>query len=258
ARPVAELAGLDRLPACRIEVIERPPPHSGLGSGTQLGLAAAEALCRFTNLSPPTTQLACEIAGRGHRSAVGVHGYFQGGMIYEGRDNSSPLNRVLRRVELSPQWRVALFRPRASSAPVSGAAEKAQFSKLNRPHPSQRASLEALLCEQLLPAAASGDFDVFAAAIQQYNHQSGQLFEAVQGGPYNGPAVAKLVQELIARGAHGVGQSSWGPTVFAWFESPQQADDFVSGLPVELAHWRLSRPRNRGRLSSPIVANDAT
>ena len=30
-------------PACAIEVVERPPPHAGLGSGTQLAMAVAEA-----------------------------------------------------------------------------------------------------------------------------------------------------------------------------------------------------------------------
>ena len=76
------------------------------------------------------------------------------------------------------------------------------------------------------------DFESFAAALHDYNRRSGELFAAVQAGPYNGAAVTDLVANLLARGARGVGQSSWGPTVFAWFPDREQAEGFVRNWPA--------------------------
>ncbi|MEP3830402.1 MAG: beta-ribofuranosylaminobenzene 5'-phosphate synthase, partial [Rhodopirellula bahusiensis] len=67
------------------------------------------------------------------------------------------------------------------------------------------------------------DFNVFADALTRYNRSSGELFASVQGGPYNGEATADLIERMIASGHRGVGQSSWGPGVFTWFDSEQAA-----------------------------------
>ena len=41
--------------------------------------------------------------------------------------------------------------------------------------------------------------------------------------PYNGADVTALINWLIRQGVMKVGQSSWGPGVFAWFESESHA-----------------------------------
>ncbi len=252
ARRVSTVAGLRSLPRCHVKIAARPPEHSGLGSGTQLSLAAAEALCRFAGVEMDPLMLAGEIAGRGERSAVGIHGYFQGGLIYESPDQPSGqqpgLNPIRQRVELPGEWCVAIFRPRETLSLVSGEAERQQFAKLVPSDSKQRDELRSILQQQLIPAAQASDLDAFASAVGQYNYQSGLLFESIQGGAYNGEAVSSLVRSLVDRGARGVGQSSWGPSVFAWFESTEQAEDFVSDLPADFASSTLSNPRNHGRV----------
>ncbi len=248
---VARQAGLANLPACRVEIAARPPAHHGLGSGTQLAMATAEALCRFVGHDVDATELACHIAGRGERSAVGIHGYFQGGLIYESSENKGELNSICERVELPGWWCVAIFRPRRSIPLVAGDTERAHFSQLPAADRQQRRKLQQILSDQLLPAAASGDFDRFAESVGRFNHSSGLLFESIQGGPYNGSAVSSLVQTLLDRGATGVGQSSWGPGVFTWFRSPDDAKDFLQQLPPELADITLATPKNQGRTLTP-------
>lgn len=266
------LAGDAQLPPCRISILSQPPSHSGLGSGTQLCMSVAEALCRFWGLSVSPLTLACELADRGKRSAVGVHGYFHGGVIYEGHDGlllpnddrisepvsvSEPgsdsvparrlLNNVRSRVELPDQWRVALFVPEIPVAKVSGNAEVQQFSDVGAASPDQRDRLQRIISEEILVAVERCDFAEFAGAVHHYNYDSGMLFQAVQGGPYNGAPTADLVRSLVARGARGVGQSSWGPGVFAWFESPAEAEEFLSadGCPVPVfVSQPLSGPRS--------------
>ena len=57
------------------------------------------------------------------------------------------------------------------------------------------------------PTFIAGDASAVAA---------GEPFAADQGGPYAGPAVTGLIDKLRAWDFAGVGQSSWGPTVFAF------------------------------------------
>lgn len=98
-----------------------------------------------------------------------------------------------------------------------------------------------------MKAGKEGHFGAFASAVQQYNYESGMLFQAVQGGPYNGSGVSDLISELIDRGVQGVGQSSWGPGVFAWFESQEDAQAIANQLPPERYWVAVTRPRNRPR-----------
>ena len=78
-------------------VVERAiPPHSGLGSGTQLALSVARALAELHGViaSPPDLARA---VGRAKRSAVGTWTFAGGGFVVEGGrrtgldDNAGPL-----------------------------------------------------------------------------------------------------------------------------------------------------------------------
>ena len=54
------------------------PPHSGLGSGTQLSLAAAKLVSKMNNKDLKASYLA-EIVGRGGTSGIGVESFENGG-----------------------------------------------------------------------------------------------------------------------------------------------------------------------------------
>ena len=58
-------------------------------------------------------------------------------------------------------------------------------------------------------------------AIGEIQRRVGDYFAPAQGGRYASPAVAAVVARLRARGVRGVGQSSWGPTVFAVVRRPE-------------------------------------
>jgi beta-RFAP synthase len=247
ARRAATAMGHDALPELRVRVTRRATPHNGLGSGTQLSMAVAEAICRASGYRCDAERLARLIAGRGQRSAVGVHGYYRGGLIYEYSDGHSDLNPMRRNVALPAAWRVALFRPRRPVAAVSGSRERKQFAELAPVDQRRRVHLKRLAEGSILPAAESADFAEFADGVTDYNRASGELFRAVQGGPYNGPEVTQLVTDLIQRGARGVGQSSWGPTVFAWFECEPDLRALVDRLPEDYPSPVIAEPLNRGR-----------
>ncbi|TWU37681.1 homoserine kinase [Novipirellula aureliae] len=224
------VAGQTELPPCQIHVHHQPKPHCGLGSGTQLSLAVAEAMCRLFDVDLSAEQIALTVARRGKRSAVGIHGYFNGGLVLEGtsnRVNNASINPIIDRTAIPASWCVGLFQESSSPCFVSGQLEQTHFDKLKPASKASQAKLRETATKQLFPAARASDFGRFAEAVEAYNHASGMLFSSVQGGAYNGPSITRLVDKLKQNGATGVGQSSWGPTVFAWFPSRQEATRFV-------------------------------
>ncbi|QDT02888.1 hypothetical protein K227x_12670 [Rubripirellula lacrimiformis] len=244
--------GGDALPTVRIEAMRLPPSHCGLGSGTQTSLAIAEALCCFLNLDLDPRSIAVDVADRGKRSAVGVHGYFGGGMIFENAESPTDLNPVQQRIELPTAWRAIVLKPRRPMETISGDAEQQQFAALESAAGERRSQLLEILQCEILPAAESADFARFSDSVQRYNHASGMLFADVQGGPYHGRPVTELIENLTRLADHqggvgGIGQSSWGPGVFVWCQSQSEADQLIEQLPGDSELIAVAAPLNRGR-----------
>ena len=216
-------------------------------------MAVSQSLVKFFGKTISDAELAREIAGRGERSAVGIHGFFQGGLLFENSSDDSAertpsINPIASRYEVPTHWRVAIFRPRDWIATVSGDSEKEHFIRTESTcRSNSQSSLSRLVTIaelDLLPAVAAADFKAFADAVQRFNRESGLLFEDVQGGPYNGPIITSLVETLTSLGAVGIGQSSWGPSVFCWFESDESARNLLNRVPDELADSFIATARN--------------
>lgn len=240
-RIAERLALKSSLPPVGVRVIQAAPSHTGLGSGTQLSLAIAEAILHVLQATTRHTQL-CETDGwreiwlyaadRGLRSAVGTHGYQQGGFVVEGlRPESADdaLNALDMRLELPAAWRASVLLPGMFPDPdlaVSGEQEQAKFASLPPASLKRRDSLRRLLTDSLIPAIQDADFSTFCDAVTQYNRSSGMLFADVQGGAYHGETTTQLVEQLLEMGYRGVGQSSWGPGVFVWHPDVESAETF--------------------------------
>lgn len=217
----------------RVRVESLPRLHSGLGLGTQLALAVARGLDAWHHV-PHTSSL--ELArrmGRGRRSAIGTHGFESGGFLAElGKDAEDAIAPLHTRVELPDAWRWVLICPPTEDG-LSGRAEQRVFAAL--PHASNEATrlLTDEMLEVMVPAARAGAFAEFSESLFRFGRLAGEAFSSVQGGPYNGPELTQLVESLRAMGIRGVGQSSWGPTIFAL--CPDESD--------ALALWRTMRSR---------------
>lgn len=232
------------LPPCRVEVEAVAPPHSGLGSGTQLALATALGLATHFGLALSRRQLVETLAERGRRSAIGSFGFFEGGLIAEdGQAGDYQAAGNWRRVEPPPAWRVVLARPQGWGSPVSGEAETEAFAAL-QPAPRRLREQLQRLGSDLVAAVAQADFDAFTAALTPFNRTSGELFASQQGGCYNGAAVTRLVHQIAAAGGQGYGQSSWGPSVFAFCRSAAAAQQLAGQLGSQVV--TIARPRCRG------------
>lgn len=246
----AQFYSLAEPPPCVLTIHAAPPEHVGLGTGTQLGLSVAAALYRFTGQPlPGAAELAASV-GRGLRSAVGTYGFLAGGLIVErGKLPGELLSPLDCRLDLPAEWRFVLLRP-ATAAAVFGDDERLAFAQLPAVPADVTAQLIAEVRDRLVPAAARGEFDEFSESMFQFGRLAGACFAARQGGPYNGPQLAALVELVQSLGVCGVGQSSWGPTLFALSPDQASADQFVAKLraacPGDELNIEISPPSNSG------------
>jgi beta-RFAP synthase len=190
------------------------PPHAGLGSGTQLGLAVARALAELHSLPTDVTALARAV-GRGRRSAIGTWTFALGGFVVEGgrRDDSDHVAPLLAHLAMPAAWRCVIAVPRGVRG-LSGEEETAAFARLPPPERGEVERVAHLVLMQLLPALAEANLPSFGAALAEVQRVTGRWFAPVQGGPFAPGESAELVRRLHEWGAAGVGQSSWGPAVY--------------------------------------------
>jgi beta-ribofuranosylaminobenzene 5'-phosphate synthase len=214
-------------PACRIDVYEEIAAHAGLGSGTQLALSVAAGLNAYCGLPSQIPQELALSVGRGLRSAVGTYGFVFGGLIVEqGKLPTEPISPLDCRIDVPEAWRFVLIRPPWLKG-LAGDDEADAFGALPEVPPMVTDELVDEIRNRLVPAAATGDFDLFACSLYRYGRLSGECFAARQGGPYNGPLLTSLIGQVRGLGYSGVGQSSWGPTVFVATPSQESAERMV-------------------------------
>ncbi len=234
---------------CRITISAAPPAHVGLGTGTQLALAVAAGLRAHLQLPPlEAPQLAASV-GRASRSSVGTHGFFHGGLIVEaGKSAGDQLGPLVCRVPVPDDWRFALLSPREGVG-LSGGGEEKAFALLPAVDPTVSAQLAAEVMFHLAPAAQNADVAAFGESVFRFGRLAGECFAAVQGGAFASSQIADLVDTLRGWGVCGVGQSSWGPTVFAVLPSDEAASDLLARLRQsgkdESYDIRISRPWNK-------------
>src|SRR5439155_13231819 len=208
-----------------ILIARSAPEHAGLGTGTQLALAVARGLSEAWKLPVKPVDL-CLRARRGARSALGFHGFFQGGFLVEaGQTSDSKISPLVTRLPFPEAWPIMLVVPSWKMG-IHGVEESDAFRQLlSDGIPLQQIDrLCGLTLLGLLPAVVEHDFKSFGEALFDYNSLAGEAFTKAQGGTYASPRIAELIQFIRRQGIAGVGQSSWGPTVFAIVEDQSQGD----------------------------------
>ena len=234
-RYLAELrAALGLRGALALTVEDAIPEHAGLGSGTQMALGVSAVLRRLHGLPMAPEEDALRLR-RGERSGIGIGLFARGGFIVDGGNGETPrAPPVLARLLFPRAWRVILLMA-PSVRGVHGPDELAAFRDL----PPFPASAAAHICRltllKILPALAECDLPRFGAGIAEVQAITGDHFAPAQGGRFASPAVAAALNALTRLGAHGPGQSSWGPTGFAFAPSEGEAlrlSDALRGDPV--------------------------
>jgi beta-RFAP synthase len=233
--------------AYAIDVATAIPAHAGLGSGTQLALAIGAAIARLQDRELSAADLAA-LGERGARSGIGLEAFSSGGFIIDGgkgkTDRPPPLTL---RTDFPKQWRVMLILD-PSFAGVSGEAEKTAFAGLPQFPESKAAHICHLVLMKLVPGLKEEDIGAFGSALTEIQEIVGGHFASKQGGsPWTSRAVGELASRMRDKGATGIGQSSWGPTGFAFVDNPKAAERLYhslsedakrDGLEILIAHGR--------------------
>ena len=98
-----------------------------------------------------------------------------------------------------------------------------------------------------------GSGGTFGSALSELQRNVGSAFAPMQGGTYASPRSESIVAELHELGMPGVGQSSWGPTLYAFSAFAEAEQAAVArrirerfGLAHDQVRW--TRGANRGAI----------
>ena len=229
---------LDLKTAYHLIVEEAVPAHAGLGSGTQLALAVAAGVRRLNDLPLDVPHDAIHL-GRGLRSGIGIGIFTRGGLVVDGgRGADNVPAPIICHMPVPESWGVLVLLDPARQG-LHGPDELSAFAAL-APFPAEAAAqLCRLVLMKLLPSLVECDLAGFAGAIKEMQARLGDYYAPVQGGQrFTSPQVAAALAVLEREGALGIGQSSWGPTGFAFVQSQAEA--------TRLAMLLRQKPEGRG------------
>jgi len=214
------------LPGARVVAEETLPRHVGLGSGTATALATLAAVARAHDREPRVRERAPAL-GRGGRSGVGVACFEAGGFVVDAGHptelfTAAPpdpgewtVPAVVARHRLPDDWRVVLVLPEAAPGRSGDREDESMRRIVENADPAVADGIAGLLARRLLPAVAEGRLAAFGDVVEEFGRLNGAWYADEQGGVYRPPA-GRIVGALSDRpSVAGVGQSSWGPAVYA-------------------------------------------
>jgi len=231
-RNVAEqsLAGIRAGAGVSVTVRSSFPAHTGLGSGSQLSLATARAICGLYDRLMTVRELAV-LTGRGGTSGIGTAAFENGGFIIDGGHAFGPGARktgfapssaskgvppapVTIRHDFPQDWKVLLAIP--ATRPGANGGREADIFRTCCPVPLEevRALCHEVLVK-MLPGIAEHDLDLFGSSVNAIQSLG---FKKVEHS-LQPPEVAGLLNVMRQAGAAGAGMSSFGPALFAFCDT---------------------------------------
>ncbi len=241
--------------AFALNVEEAIPPHAGLGSGTQLALSVGSAFAALGGLRLDAWDIAMRL-GRGTRSGIGIATFALGGVVLDSGPHGGQLPQLVSRLPFPAEWRVLLILD-ANAQGLAGVSETAAFDQLPDFPESETEEIHRRILKVALPALARTDFATFCRQVGYLQAAMGAYFAPLQGGPYTSPAVSDVLAWLSAKRLTGIGQSSWGPTGFAFLPSEAEGEALLHETRARFRHTGLSFELAQGRNEGAVISADA-
>jgi beta-ribofuranosylaminobenzene 5'-phosphate synthase len=212
----------------KLHIDEAIPPHAGLGSGTQLALAVGSAFAALEGLRLNPAEIAARL-GRGARSGIGIATFAQGGVVLDSGPSDGGLPGLVSRLPFPTKWRVILIFDSEANG-LAGASEAEAFATLPDFPEREADALRRRVTQGALPSLAGNDFAAFCEHVGFLQASMGRYFAPLQGGSYTSPRVSVALEWLRNQGVSGLGQSSWGPTGFAFVASEAEGQARLDAL----------------------------
>jgi beta-ribofuranosylaminobenzene 5'-phosphate synthase len=210
------------------------PANSGLGSGTQRGMAVAFALSMLYDLKLSREQLA-GFAERGGTSGIGCAAFDMGGFLCDGghkfrvpggKMGFAPSSGstgfapppILFHSPLPANWRVILALPKGRI--VAGEEEQALFREQCPVPAAEAAQAARLALLKVLPAVLEADIEAFGSGLEAMQRLG---LKRIQIERQN-QVIRDTLAEMRRLGLRGVGMSSWGPALFGFSDAGPEVD----------------------------------
>ncbi|RBQ24442.1 Beta-ribofuranosylaminobenzene 5'-phosphate synthase [Candidatus Methanobinarius endosymbioticus] len=203
-------------------VEEAYPPHSGLGSGTQMSLATAKLICEFNEKNISSIEMG-SILGRGGSSGIGMGAFEQGGFVVDGghdlKDkgwsvlpssvNPAKPPQLIGRYDFPEEWELVVGICDADTT-VTGMKEDDIFEKYCPVPKREVEQLSHIIFMNLIPFLLEKNIDAVGDCInriQSLGFKNVEVYRQAQN-------VRNLIDSMKQFGAYGVGMSSFGPAVY--------------------------------------------
>jgi beta-ribofuranosylaminobenzene 5'-phosphate synthase len=199
--------------------------HSGLGIGTALTLASIEGLFLLNDKSI-TSQKIIDLSERGATSGIGIHTYFEGGMIVDvgvKQDSkphkpSSAQKTIYKAVKLLraplPNWNCAFVIPNYSDKTFGG--NEVDFFKINTPIPHEDAHHATYLSLMgVIPSILEKNYNYFKESVAAIQKTKWKCLE-ISNSDYRTPHLIDIGKKLNLA----CGMSSLGSGVYFISDKP--------------------------------------
>jgi beta-ribofuranosylaminobenzene 5'-phosphate synthase len=230
--------------------------HSGLGSGTQIALSTGKLITEFIGQESNGYTLG-KITGRGGTSGIGVFAFDYGGFIVDGghskkeknsflpssASNASP-PQLFGRYEFPEEWGVLLVILK-SDVSVNGQKEVNIFQDYC---PIDREEVELfshLIFVNMIPFLLEKDLPCFGNIINKIQTIGFKNIEV----KLQSDNIRNLMKKLTEIGAYAVGMSSFGPTVYSFYdESNKHIVDEIKDYVGDDGIVITTKAQNRGHI----------
>ena len=200
----------------KIEVETDIPKHVGLGSTTQIALSVGTAATKLYGIESSPRDLA-GLLGLGKISGIGTAAFEAGGFIVDcGIGKKQGVPPVLARLDFPEDWRFVVVTP-SERRGLDEREEKRVLRGISVP-PGRVSSICKLLFMKMIPAVVEREIESFGKALTEIQILVGKSFARYQHGLFYSRLGERLTKFLLKKGARGIGQSSWGSTVYGIVE----------------------------------------
>ena len=213
---------------CNIHIKQTIPAHQGLGSGTQTAMAIGQGLSSLHGLKLTHHEIAYCLA-RGRRSGIGIYAFDHGGVLVDAGVKGDKLPTLIFHHRFPSAWRILLIMTQGQDG-LHGVGERNAFEQLPQFSKSCAGALSRTVLMKLMPAVVEQDFASFTQAVYKLQATMKDYFSSVQEQKISRFISIKLLEYLDKQGIRGIGQTSWGPTIFAITENQAQAEALKAEL----------------------------
>lgn len=228
-------------------------PHSGLGSGTQIAVSTAHLIAETMGIQVESRQLSY-IVGRGGTSGIGTYTHDLGGFIVDGghsideksgflpsgASKAKPAT-LIARYDFPEDWNILLVEPNVQKH-MEGDDEVNVF-QTHCPIPKEEVEkVSHLILMNLIPFMLEKDIKNFGWVVSELQKVGFNKLEHSLDASFL--PTMKAIEEV---GAYGVGISSFGPTLYTFFDDDNKdIVDAAAEIVEDKSRVLVTKAQNHG------------